>query len=144
MNTAIRFARLTVIMASALLFALLSGLCTATESANESKTKDTPSIRSGKIVSVYESKVFTFLEARDEAGKLFWIGAPRCQAKVGDDVQVLDAKHENSIESTNLNRKLNDFYGANVVRLNGRVVTHPATHGLPNSPNDEKPPEKAP
>lgn len=88
-------------------------------------------LRSGKVLSTQSANTITYIRARDETGKEFWIMTATCTVGKGGEIQVLSGYHFDRIRSETLGTTMNDVYSAYLVKVNGQVIKGLSAHGLP-------------
>lgn len=88
-------------------------------------------LRSGKVLSTQSASAITYIQARDEAGKEFWIMTATCTVGKGGEIQVLSGYHFDRIRSEALGKTMNDVYSAYLIKVNGQVIRGLSAHGLP-------------
>ena len=94
-------------------------------------TAESDPLRSGKVLSTKSVNAITYIRARDEAGKDFWIMTATCTVGKGGKIEVISGFHFDRIRSETLGKTMKDVYSAYLIRVNGQVIKGLSAHGLP-------------
>jgi hypothetical protein len=88
-------------------------------------------LRQGEVVSTHDIGAVTFILARDDEDRNFWVMTNICTIGTGGKIEVLRGTHYSRIRSEDLGRTLNDVYSAQLILINGREVKGFGGEGLP-------------
>ena len=89
-------------------------------------------LRQGTVVSTTETERFSYISAKDEQGKEFWILTTLCILAEGAKIEVLAGAHYDSVQALGLDKMIEDVYTAQLIRVNGKEIKGFGTHGLPD------------
>jgi hypothetical protein len=88
-------------------------------------------LRGGTVLASTKTPIATYIQAKDDQGKEFWIVTAACTVGQGGKVDVMVGSHYDRIESKTLNKVLDDAYIAQVIRVQGEELKGFSAHGLP-------------
>jgi len=92
---------------------------------------DVDALRAGEVVSTRDIGAVTFVLAKDNEGRSFWVMTNLCTIGEGGRIEVLEGTRYPKIRSEDLGRTLNDVYSARLIRIDGRKIKGFGNEDLP-------------